>query len=78
MVTPVCSQVAQRIGTASITQILVPFVSFDYETGARKRFLWCAALARDSCFKKFTFAGNGMEGNIGPCEDILDRIMSFV
>ena len=79
MITPFLCQVARSIGNESIAYVMVPFVCFDYERAARTRFLYLALLARESIFRtKFTFAGNGMRGNISLYENIVDRIFRFV
>jgi hypothetical protein len=83
---PLMSKVAERIGDASLTFLLVPFVCFDYDRGARKRYLYLALLASGSLFRTFTWCGSerlcgGYDrraGNISETEDILDRICSFV
>lgn len=86
-------KVAERIGDTSLTFLLVPFMCFDYDRGARKRYLYIMALlAHGSLFRTFTW--NGSEwlsgrpdntgwylrraGNISDSEDIMDRICSFV
>ena len=65
----------------TIGDLLVPFLCFDYQRGARKRFLYCALLSFrrvPSSFKKFTYEGNGMHAWISQNKDILDLILSFV
>ena len=39
---PLISKVAGRIGDVSLTFLLVPFVCFDYDRAARKRYLYLA------------------------------------
>ena len=72
-------QAGQR--DVTICDLLVPFLCFDYQRGARKRFLYCALLSSrkgKSIFHKFTYGGNRMHASICQHEDILDRILSFV
>ena len=84
-------KVTERIGDTSLTFLLVPFLCFDYDRGARKHYLWMALLARDSLFRMFTWSGSEWlfgrysrkAGNISWTylfrkEDIVDRICSFV
>ena len=77
---PFSTCLGQAAGQLDVTigDLLVPFLCFDYQRGARKRFLYCALLSRQSSFKKFTYFRNGMHGSISQHEDILDRILSFV
>jgi hypothetical protein len=83
---PLISKVAGRIGDVSLTFLLAPFVCFDYDRAARKRYLYCALLARGSLFRAFTWADSEWlcgrycrrAGNISETEDIVDRICSFV
>ena len=83
---PLMNKVAARIGDASLTFLLVPFVCFDYDRAARKRYLYLALLARGSLFRTFTWRGSEWlcgrycrrAGNISETEDIVDRICSFV
>ena len=91
-INPLINKVAERIGDVSLTFLLVPFVCFDYDSAARKRFLYMALLARGSLFRKFTWPGSEWlpgradntgwycrkAGNISEKEDIVDRICSFV
>ncbi len=44
----------------------------------RKHFLWALLLARNSCFKRFTYFSGGMAGSVSDTEDILDRILGFL
>jgi hypothetical protein len=68
-----------RRGGEWIPDLLASFLCFDCERGARKRFLWLALTERESIFgRRFTYWGNGWEGNISQTEDILDRILCFV
>ena len=68
-----------RRGGEWIPDLLASFLCFDYEGGARKRFLWLALTGGESIFaRRFTYWGNGMAGNISETEDILDRILCFV
>jgi hypothetical protein len=83
---PLIRKVAGRIGDVSLTFLLVPFVCFDYDRAARKRYLYFALLARGSLFRTFTRRGSEWlcgrycrrAGNISETEDIVDRICSFV
>jgi hypothetical protein len=75
---PLINKVAERIGDASLTFLLVPFVCFDYDRAARKRYLYLALLAPGSVFRTFTWSINSRAGNISDTENIVDRICSFV
>ena len=75
---PLMNKVAARIGDASLTFLLVPFVCFDYDRAARKRYLYLALLAPGSVFRTFTWSINSRAGNISDTENIVDRICSFV
>ena len=89
---PLMNKVAERIGDASLTFLLVPWVCFDYDRGARRKYLFCALMSRGSLFRTLTWAGSEYlcgkadgtgwycrrAGNISETEDIADRILSFV
>ena len=61
---------------------LVDAFCFDYRPYFRKAkqlyFLDNVLRAPGSVFLQFTYAQNGMLGNISQCEDVLDRILSFL
>ena len=66
-----------------IEQFLVlPFSHFEalHRHGAKLRFLWCSLMSTDvrNPFHSFTYSYAGLRGSIGPMEDVLDRIMSFL
>ena len=63
--------------------MLLPFFMIDRQRAQRALFLRCSLLpyrcSQVSVFCQFTYArGGGSAGNISECEDILDRIFSFL
>ena len=53
-------------------------IHFEHSRAAKYLFLKKALLANGSIFCKFTYFHNRTSGNISQCEDILDRIISFL
>ena len=64
--------------SAEMCLVIVGFLMIDRCKGARLLYLHNVLRSRESPFLQFTYASNGMQGNISETEDILDRIMSFM
>ena len=62
-----------------VAWIIAEFLgNVDWTRRRRLKFLENVLRSPGSPFRQFTYASNGMSGNISMTEDILDRILRFV
>ena len=57
---------------------LAEFLAYDAVRRQKLQFLRCSLLAFRSPFRQFTYAWNGLAGNISITEDVFDRVLGFL
>ena len=63
---------------APLRNDLAEFLAYDAVRRQKLQSLRCSLLAFRSPFRQFTYAWNGLAGNISITEDVFDRVLGFL